>query len=254
ARQAQSRIKALAKLERVAAAHVDSPFTFQFREPEAMSQTLIEAEKVAVGYGEKAVLRLINLRVTAGTRVGLLGRNGAGKSTLIKLIAGELEAREGRLVRDKRIKFGYFAQHQLELLRPDMSALWHMQQIAPASRDQDLRTFLGGFGFTEQKAFQLTGEMSGGEKSRLVLATIVWQKPNLLLLDEPTNHLDLEVRAALTLALQDFEGAVVLVSHDTALIETVVDKYWLVDKGKVSLFDGDLADYKAYRAKADREK
>ena len=254
ARQAQSRIKALAKLERVAAAHVDSPFNFQFREPEAMSQTLIEAEKVAVGYGEKTILKNINLRVTAGTRVGLLGRNGAGKSTLIKLIAGELEAQEGRLVRDKRIKFGYFAQHQLELLRPDMSALWHMQQIAPTARDQDLRTFLGSFGFTDQKAFQLTGEMSGGEKSRLVLATIVWQKPNLLLLDEPTNHLDLEVRAALTLALQDFEGAVVLVSHDTALIETVVDKYWLVDKGKVSLFDGDLDDYKAYRAKADREK
>jgi ATP-binding cassette, subfamily F, member 3 len=253
ARQAQSRIKALAKLERVAAAHVDSPFTFTFREPETNPHNLFDATKVSVGYEDGPdILSSVTVHVSAGTRVGLLGRNGAGKSTLIKLIAGELEAKQGQLNRDRRMKMGYFAQHQLETLRPDQSALWHMQQVAPEERDQNLRTHLGTFNFPGQTVFDETGKMSGGEKSRLVLAMIIWTRPNLLLLDEPTNHLDLEVRAALTIALQDFAGAVVLVSHDTALIETVVDKYWLIDKGKVALFDGDLGDYRAYRQKADR--
>jgi ATP-binding cassette, subfamily F, member 3 len=253
ARQAQSRIKALAKLERVAAAHVDSPFTFQFREPESNPHNLFDANKVAVGYEDGPdILSSVSVHVSAGTRVGLLGRNGAGKSTLIKLMAGDLEARGGQMTRDRRMKMGYFAQHQLETLRSDQSALWHMQQVAPETRDQDLRSHLGTFNFPGQTVFDPTGKMSGGEKSRLVLAMIIWSRPNLLLLDEPTNHLDLEVRAALTIALQDFAGAVVLVSHDTALIETVVDKYWLIDKGKVALFDGDLSDYRAYRQKADR--
>ncbi|MEX6723346.1 ABC-F family ATP-binding cassette domain-containing protein [Parapedomonas caeni] len=252
ARQAQSRIKALAKLERVAAAHVDTPFTFSFREPEGMASALFETTKASIGYGDKTILSNVSVRIGGGTRVGLLGRNGAGKSTLIKLIAGELEAQSGEVKRDRKAKLGYFAQHQLELLRPDQSPLWHMKQVAPNAREQELRTYLGTFDFTDKTAFQETGTMSGGEKSRLVLATIIWNRPNLLLLDEPTNHLDLEVRAALTLALQDFTGAVVLVSHDTALIETVVDNYWLIDKGRVSPFDGDLADYKAYRIQADR--
>jgi ATP-binding cassette, subfamily F, member 3 len=253
ARQAQSRIKALAKLERVAAAHVDSPFTFEFREPESNPHSLFDASKVGVGYDDAPdILSSVNVHVSAGTRVGLLGRNGAGKSTLIKLIAGELEPRGGQLTRDRRMKIGYFAQHQLETLRPDQSALWHMQQVAPDARDQDLRTHLGTFNFPGQTVFDQTGKMSGGEKSRLVLAMIIWTRPNLLLLDEPTNHLDLEVRAALTIALQDFVGAVVLVSHDTSLIETVVNNYWLIDKGRVAAFDGDIADYRAYRAKADR--
>lgn len=253
ARQAQSRIKALAKLERVAAAHVDTPFTFGFREPEGMSSCLVEADKVDVGYGDKTILSRVSVRVTAGLRVGLLGRNGAGKSTLVKLIAGEIGAQKGELTHDKRTKIGYFAQHQLEMLRPDQSPLWHMAQTAPTTREQELRTYLGGFDFTHQKVFQETGTMSGGEKSRLVLAMLIWNRPNLLLLDEPTNHLDLEVRAALTLALQDFTGSVVLVSHDRALIETVVDRYWLIDKGKVGVFDGDLEDYRKYRQQADRE-
>lgn len=252
ARQAQSRIKALAKLERIAAAHVDTPFTFRFREPEGMSSTLLEAEKISIGYGDTTILSRVSIRVGAGTRVGLLGRNGAGKSTLVKMIAGELEPQQGHLIRDKRAKIGYFAQHQLETLRPDQSPLWHMMQVAPNAREQELRTYLGGFDFSDKTVFQETGTMSGGEKSRLVLAMIIWDKPNLLLLDEPTNHLDLEVRAALTLALQDFSGAVVLVSHDRALIETVVDSYWLIDKGTVSLFDGNLEDYRIYRAKEDR--
>jgi ATP-binding cassette, subfamily F, member 3 len=253
ARQAQSRIKALAKLERVAAAHVDSPFTFEFREPDSNPHSLFDANKVGVGYDDAPdILSTVNVHVSAGTRVGLLGRNGAGKSTLIKLIAGELEPRGGMLTRDRRMKIGYFAQHQLETLRSDQSALWHMQQVGPEARDQDLRTHLGTFNFPGQTVFDVTGKMSGGEKSRLVLAMIIWTRPNLLLLDEPTNHLDLEVRAALTIALQDFVGAVVLVSHDTALIETVVDKYWLIDKGRVAEFDGDISDYRAYRLKADR--
>jgi ATP-binding cassette, subfamily F, member 3 len=253
ARQAQSRIKALAKLERVAAAHVDTPFTFAFREPDDVQNTLFESEKANIGYGDKTILSKVSVRVGAGTRVGLLGRNGAGKSTLVKLLAGELEPQAGELRRDRKCKIGYFAQHQLETLRMDQTPLWHMNQIAPRSADKELRSYLGTFDFSDQKVFQEIGTMSGGEKSRLVLAMIIWDKPNLLLLDEPTNHLDLEVRAALTIALQDFVGAVVLVSHDRALIETVVDKYWLIDNGRISDFDGDMEDYRQYRVMADRK-
>ncbi|WCL54288.1 ABC-F family ATP-binding cassette domain-containing protein [Gimibacter soli] len=253
ARQAQSRIKALAKLERVAAAHVDTPFTFKFREPDAMATTLWEALGADAGYPGKQILGDITLNIGAGTRVGLLGRNGAGKSTLIKMIAGEIESAGGEVIRDRKLNIGYFAQHQLETLDPEQSPLWHMKKKAPQAREQELRTYLGTFDFSDKTVFQETGTMSGGEKSRLVLAMIIWDRPNLLLLDEPTNHLDLEVRAALTLALQEFEGAVVLVSHDTSLIETVVDRYWLIDKGTVSEFDGNLLDYKRYRAQADRK-
>ncbi|WP_262692238.1 ABC-F family ATP-binding cassette domain-containing protein [Kordiimonas aestuarii] len=252
ARQAQSRIKALAKLERVAAAHIDTPFTFKFREPDAMATTLWESTGADAGYPGVRILSDVTVHIGAGTRVGLLGRNGAGKSTLIKLIAGEIETMGGELTLDRRINIGYFAQHQLETLDPEQSPLWHMKQKAPRAREQELRTYLGTFDFSDKTVFQNTGTMSGGEKSRLVLAMIIWDRPNLLLLDEPTNHLDLEVRSALTLALQDFSGAVVLVSHDTALIETVVDSYWLIDNGTVSSFGGDLQDYKKYRAQADR--
>ncbi len=252
ARQAQSRIKALAKLERVAAAHIDTPFTFKFREPDAMASTLWASEGAGAGYGEKQILSDVTVHVGEGSRVGLLGRNGAGKSTLIKLIAGEITSGQGDITRDRRINIGYFAQHQLETLDPEQSPLWHMKQKAPNAREQELRTYLGTFDFSDKTVFQETGTMSGGEKSRLVLAMIIWDRPNLLLLDEPTNHLDLEVRSALTLALQEFTGAVVLVSHDTALIETVVDSYWLIDKGTVTPFDGDLMDYKRYRAQANR--
>ncbi len=253
ARQAQSRIKALGKLERVAAAHVDTPFTFRFREPEGISSTLMEANKVDIGYGDNTILSKVSLRIGPGTRIGLLGRNGAGKSTLVKMIAGELAAKGGELSLDKRTRIGYFAQHQLELLRPDRSPLQIMMDAVPNAREQELRSYLGGFDFSDKTVFQDTGTMSGGEKSRLVLALIIWDKPNLLLLDEPTNHLDLEVRAALTMALQDFSGAVVLVSHDRALIETVVDRYLLIDQGKVQAFDGDLEDYRIYRAETDRK-
>ncbi|TNE66158.1 MAG: ATP-binding cassette domain-containing protein [Alphaproteobacteria bacterium] len=252
ARQAQSRIKALAKLERVAAAHVDTPFTFRFREPDAMATTLWEANGADAGYPGKTILSGITTHIGAGTRVGLLGRNGAGKSTLIKLIAGEIKSEGGEIIPDRKLNIGYFAQHQLETLDPEQSPLWHMKQKAPRTREQELRTYLGTFDFTDKTVFQETGTMSGGEKSRLVLAMIIWDRPNLLLLDEPTNHLDLEVRAALTIALQEFAGAVVLVSHDTALIETVVDSYWLIDQGTVTEFDGNLLDYKRYRAQADK--
>jgi ATP-binding cassette, subfamily F, member 3 len=253
ARQAQSRIKALAKLERVAAAHVDTPFTFAFREPDDVQNTLFESHKVDIGYGDRTILSKVSVRVGAGTRVGLLGRNGAGKSTLVKLLAGELEPKLGEIVTDRKCKIGYFAQHQLETLRPDQSPLWHMNELAPKAADKELRTYLGTFDFSAKTVFQEIGTMSGGEKSRLVLAMIIWNKPNLLLLDEPTNHLDLEVRAALTMALQDFTGAMVLVSHDRSLIETVVDKYWLIDNGQVTDFDGDLEDYRQYRVLADRK-
>jgi ATP-binding cassette, subfamily F, member 3 len=253
ARQAQSRIKALDKLERIAAAHADTPFTFEFREPDDVAHTLFEADKVDIGYGDKIILNKVSVRCGKGTRVGLLGRNGAGKSTLVKLLAGELEAQSGELRRDRKSKIGYFAQHQLEMLRSDQSPLWHMMQAAPRSAEKELRSYLGTFAFSDKTVFQETGTMSGGEKSRLCLAMMIWDKPNLLLLDEPTNHLDLEVRAALTLALQDFTGAVILVSHDRALIETVVDKYWLIDNGRVSDFDGDMSDYRAYRQQADRK-
>ena len=243
ARQAQSRIKALARMERIAAAHVDTPFEFAFRKPAVQSDPMLNLDGVEAGYGGVAVLRDIRMTLRPGTRLGLLGRNGAGKSTMMKLLAGALAPLAGQRVEGKGLQIGYFAQHQLEQLRPDESALWHLTRLSPKTREQELRDFIGGFNFHGDQATEPVGPMSGGEKSRLALALIVWQRPNLLLLDEPTNHLDLDMRHALTLGLQDYEGALVLVSHDRSLVRTTADELWLVDQGRVAPFDGDLEDY-----------
>ena len=250
ARQAQSRIKALARMEKIAAAHVDTPFEFAFRKPASQSDPMLNLDGVDAGYGDVTVLSGIRMTLRPGERIGLLGRNGAGKSTMMKLLAGALAPLAGHRVEGKGLQIGYFAQHQLEQLRPDESALWHLTRLSPRTREQDLRDFIGGFNFHGDQATEPVGPMSGGEKSRLALALIVWQRPNLLLLDEPTNHLDLEMRHALTLGLQDYEGALVLVSHDRSLLRATADELWLVDDGRVVEFDGDLEDYaKRLRAK-----
>ncbi|MCK6384618.1 MAG: ATP-binding cassette domain-containing protein [Rhodocyclaceae bacterium] len=246
ARQAQSRIKALARMEEVTAAHVDTPFEFRFFEPVGSPDPLLMLEDAAAGYGDTAVLRGLTLTLRPGERLGLLGRNGAGKSTLIRLLAGESVPLSGIRREGKGLKIGYFAQHQLEQLRPDESPLWHMNHLDPRTRDQDFRNYLGGFNFHGEMATAKVGPFSGGEKSRLALALLIWQKPNLLLLDEPTNHLDLEMRHALTLALSEYEGAVVLVSHDRHLLRTVCDSFRLVADGGLTPFDGDLDDYRKW--------
>jgi ATP-binding cassette subfamily F protein 3 len=243
ARQAQSRIKALARMEEVAAAHVDTPFTFGFREPVAMPDTLLELRDAGAGYSEKPVLGDINLAIRPGERIALLGRNGAGKSTLVKLLAGVLPPISGTRREGKGLQIGYFAQHQVESLRPDESPLQHLMRLDKSTREQDLRNFLGSFDFRGDMATTACGPFSGGEKSRLALALLIWERPNLLLLDEPTNHLDLEMREALTLALQETDAAVVLVSHDRHLLRTTADSLYLVDAGRMTTFDGDLDDY-----------
>ncbi|OQS08789.1 ABC transporter ATP-binding protein [Chromobacterium violaceum] len=247
ARQAQSRVKALEKLERIAPAHIASPFDFHFDSPEHLPNPLLKLDRADAGYGDKTILSGISLSVEAGARIGLLGVNGAGKSTLVKLLSGDLAPQAGERINAQMLKIGYFAQHTLETLRPDESPLQHMQRLAPTTRELELRSFLGGFNFRGDAATDPVGPMSGGEKARLALAMIVWQKPNLLLLDEPTNHLDLEMRHALTLALQDFTGALIVVSHDRSLLESTTDVFWLVSGGKVQPFDGDLEDYRQWR-------
>ncbi len=244
ARQAQSRIKALERMERIAAAHVDSPFEFRFAEPERLPNPLLAAEKVAAGYNGRRVLDHVNLVINPGARLGLLGPNGAGKSTLIKLLAGVLPPLAGRIETGQGLAIGYFAQHQLEQLRPDWSALRHLQGPDERASDQQLRDFIGGFGFAGDRALDPVEPFSGGEKARLALALLVWQRPNLLLLDEPTNHLDLDMRHALTLALQDYHGALIVVSHDRHLLRTVTDEFLLVADGRAQPFDGDLDDYR----------
>jgi ATP-binding cassette subfamily F protein 3 len=246
ARQAQSRIKALARMEEVTAAHVDTPFEFRFFEPVGSPDPLLMLEDAAAGYGDVAVLRGLTLTLRPGDRLGLLGRNGAGKSTLIRLLADEAPPLMGIRREGKGLKIGYFAQHQLEQLRPDESPLWHMNHLDPRTRDQDFRNYLGGFNFHGEMATRPVGPFSGGEKSRLALALLIWQKPNLLLLDEPTNHLDLEMRHALTLALSEYEGAMVLVSHDRHLLRTTCDNFCLVADGGLKPFDGDLDDYRKW--------
>jgi ATP-binding cassette subfamily F protein 3 len=246
ARQAQSRIKALARMEEVTAAHVDTPFEFRFFEPVGSPDPLLMLEDAAAGYGDVAVLRGLTLTLRPGDRLGLLGRNGAGKSTLIRLLADEAPPLMGVRREGKGLKIGYFAQHQLEQLRPDESPLWHMNHLDPRTRDQDFRNYLGGFNFHGEMATRPVGPFSGGEKSRLALALLIWQKPNLLLLDEPTNHLDLEMRHALTLALSEYEGAMVLVSHDRHLLRTTCDNFCLVADGYLKPFDGDLDDYRKW--------
>ncbi|MFG1174875.1 ABC transporter ATP-binding protein [Erwiniaceae bacterium CAU 1747] len=246
AKQAQSRIKMLERMELIAPAHVDNPFTFSFREPESLPNPLLKMEKVSAGYGDRKILNSIKLNLVPGSRIGLLGRNGAGKSTLIKLLAGELAPLQGDIGLAKGIRLGYFAQHQLEFLRADESPLQHLVRLAPKVLEQQLRDYLGGFGFQGDKVSEETKRFSGGEKARLVLALIVWQRPNLLLLDEPTNHLDLDMRQALTEALIDFEGALVVVSHDRHLLRSTTDDLYLVHDGNVEAFEGDLEDYQQW--------
>ena len=247
ARQAQSRLKALERMERIAPAHVDSPFEFAFLAPQKLPRPLLALEQQSVGYGERVVLQSLNMTITPGARIALLGRNGAGKSTLMKLLAGELEARTGKRTEARDLRIGYFAQHQLEQLEIDESPLAHLRrhggEAAARSTEQELRSFLGGFGFSGDRVFEPIGPFSGGEKARLVLALVSFRRPNLLLLDEPTNHLDLEMRQALAVALQDYEGAVVLVAHDRHLLRAVADELILVDAGRATPFDGDLEDY-----------
>jgi ATP-binding cassette subfamily F protein 3 len=247
ARQAQSRLKALERMERIAPAHVDSPFEFAFLAPQKLPRPLLALEQQSVGYGERVVLQSLNMTIAPGARIALLGRNGAGKSTLMKLLAGELEARAGKRTEARDLRIGYFAQHQLEQLEITESPLEHLRrhggEAAARSTEQELRSFLGGFGFSGDRVFEPVGPFSGGEKARLVLALVSFRRPNLLLLDEPTNHLDLEMRQALAVALQDYEGAVVLVAHDRHLLRAVADELILVDAGHASPFDGDLEDY-----------
>lgn len=246
AKQAQSRIKALEKLERIAPAHIDSPFEFEFRAPLSLPSPLLMMEKVSAGYGEKTVLHSVKLNLVPGSRIGLLGRNGAGKSTLIKLLASEIAAQSGSIQLAKGVQLGYFAQHQLDTLRAEESALWHLARLAPEKSEQELRNYLGGFDFRGDKVNQAVKSFSGGEKARLVLALIVWQRPNLLLLDEPTNHLDLDMRQALTEALTQYEGSLVVVSHDRHLLKSTVNEFYLVHDGKAEEFNGDLDDYQKW--------
>ncbi|MDP0333644.1 ABC transporter ATP-binding protein [Glaesserella parasuis] len=246
AKQAQSRVKALEKMELIAPAYADSPFSFEFREPLSLPNPLLMMEKVSAGYGERTVLQSVKLNLVPGSRIGLLGRNGAGKSTLIKLLAGEIQAQSGHTQLAKGVQLGYFAQHQLDTLRADESALWHLARLAPEKTEQELRNYLGGFAFHGDKVKQAVNSFSGGEKARLVLALIVWQRPNLLLLDEPTNHLDLDMRQALTEALTQYEGSLMIVSHDRHLLRSTVNEFYLVHDGKVEEFNGDLEDYQKW--------
>ncbi|KAA1047788.1 ABC transporter ATP-binding protein [Pseudocitrobacter sp. 73] len=253
AKQAQSRVKMLERMELIAPAHVDNPFHFSFRAPESLPSPLLKMEKVSAGYGDRIILDSIKLNLVPGSRIGLLGRNGAGKSTLIKMLAGELSPISGEIGLAKGIKLGYFAQHQLEFLRADESPIQHLARLAPQELEQKLRDYLGGFGFQGDKVSEPTGRFSGGEKARLVLALIVWQRPNLLLLDEPTNHLDLDMRQALTEALIEFEGALVVVSHDRHLLRSTTDDLYLVHDGKVEPFDGDLEDYQKWLSDSQKQ-
>ncbi|MGF6117089.1 ATP-binding cassette domain-containing protein [Janthinobacterium lividum] len=254
ARQAQSRMKALAKMEELAPLRAAAEFSFEFREPLSAPNPLLVMEDVDAGYkieneatGEithKTIVNGIKFSLQIGQRIGLLGQNGAGKSTLIKTIAGELMPLTGDATMGKGLNIGYFAQHQVEMLRHDESPLWHLAKIAPTVREQELRNFLGGFNFPGNMVTASIAPFSGGEKARLALALIVWQRPNLLLLDEPTNHLDLETREALTEALAQFEGTLVVVSHDRHLLRATTDEFIIVADGKLQPFDGDLDDYK----------
>ncbi len=254
ARQAQSRMKALAKMEELAPLRAAAEFSFEFREPLSAPNPLLVMEKVNAGYrsedpetyeiSEKVIVGGIDFSLQTGQRIGLLGVNGAGKSTLIKTIANELDPIAGTAQFGKGLVIGYFAQHQVEMLRHDESPLWHLARIAPDVREQELRNFLGSFNFNGVMASSSIAPFSGGEKARLALALIVWQRPNLLLLDEPTNHLDLETREALTMALAQFEGTLVLVSHDRHLLRATTDQFLIVADGKLQPFDGDLDDYR----------
>jgi ATP-binding cassette, subfamily F, member 3 len=258
AKQAQSRVKALERMEKVAPLLADAEFTFGFKEPNNLPNPMLAISDASFGYtvdGEpKAILQDVSKSVLAGQRIGILGANGQGKSTLVKTIARTMPLLAGTLTEGKGLNIGYFAQQELDVLHPNDNPLEHMIRLAKElgpnsgepSREQDLRNYLGTFNFSGDMVKQSVGSMSGGEKARLVLAMIVWQRPNLLLLDEPTNHLDLATREALSMALNEFEGTVMLVSHDRALLRAVCDEFWMVGRGKVEPFDGDLDDYQKY--------
>ena len=243
AKQAQGRMKALERMEKIAPAYADSPFTFRFPEFDKTSSTLIDLDQVSIGYDKPIVSA--NITLLHDSRYALLGPNGAGKSSLIKTLVGDIAPLSGQVVPGEHLKIGYFAQHQLEALDMEANGLLHLQRLKPTASEQDLRNFLGGFGWQGERIFEPVKHFSGGEKVRLALAMIAIQKPNLLLLDEPTNHLDLEARHALTMALQAYQGAIVVISHDRHLLRQVVDNYWLVADGKVQEFEGDLQDYQA---------
>jgi len=244
ARQAQSRIKALERMERISAAHVDSPFSFSFRDLGSAPDPLLVMNRAALGYAGQTLVKLEHLAIRPGERIGLLGKNGAGKSTLIKALAQSATLLSGERVEGKDLRIGYFAQHQLEQLVASDSPLQHLQRLDATAREQELLDFLGGFDFRGEMAKAACGPFSGGEKSRLALAMLIWQRPNLILLDEPTNHLDIEMRHALSMALQAYEGGMVMVSHDRTLLATCCEKFVLVADGQASVFDGDLEDYK----------
>ena len=250
AKQAQSRVKALARMEELAPLRAAAEFSFEFREPVSAPNPLLVLDGVDVGYRvddiESKIVRGITFSLQAGQRIGLLGVNGAGKSTVMKTIAGELEPLNGTVRLGKGLVIGYFAQHQVEMLRHDESPLWHLMRLAPDTREQELRNFLGSFNFPGDMASSPIAPFSGGEKARLALALIVWQRPNLLLLDEPTNHLDLETREALTMALAQFEGTLLLVSHDRHLLRATTDQFLIVADGRLQPFDGDLDDYRQW--------
>jgi len=255
ARQAQSRLKALERMQRIAPAHVDSPFEFSFAAPEKLPKPLLAIEKQSVGYGGRPVLQNVTLTLAPGDRIALLGRNGAGKSTYMKMLAGELTALAGTRTEARDLRIGYFAQHQLEQVSPSDSPLMNLKRFGAAraarATEQELRDYLGSFGFRGDRVFEPIAPFSGGEKARLVLALVAYLRPNLMLLDEPTNHLDLEMRQALTVALQEYDGAVVLVSHDRHLLRTVADEFHVVHAGRAEPFDGDLDDYAKWLAETE---
>jgi len=246
ARQAQSRLKALERMQEVAPAHLRSPFHLRLREPERLPSPLVRLEGVSGGYDGRDVLGSVDLNLMPGARIGILGPNGAGKSTLIKILAGRLAPSAGRCDASVHLRVAYFAQHQVEQLDPDASPLLHLQRLDRDATEQARRDYLGGFGFGDARALAPVAPLSGGEKARLVLAMVLYQRPNLVLLDEPTNHLDLEMRRSLTVALQDFSGAIVVVTHDRHLVRAVTDELWLVSAGRVEPWDGDLDDYAAW--------
>ena len=252
ARQAQSRLKALARMELIARAHVDSPFHFDFASPEHLPAPLLRLESLSAGYGGQAVLDNVNITLVPGDRIALLGANGAGKSTLVKALAGELAPLGGERLPAARLAVGYFAQHRVEHLHAAVSPLSHVQRLDPGAGEQRLRDFLGGFGFRDERVQEPVSRLSGGEQARLALAMILLKRPNLLLLDEPANHLDMEMRHALSVALQEFSGAVVLISHDRHLVRTLTDRLYLVADKRVVDYDGDLEDYARWLAERRR--
>jgi len=249
ARQAQSRIKALERMRLIAPAHVDSPFHFEFRASRSLPTSLLKLDKVSTGYGEQEILADIDFSLIPGERIGLLGLNGAGKSTFIKLLAGELPTFRGQMTRARDLQVGYFAQHQVEQLDLEASALLTMQRLGAHLSEREVRSYLGGFNFRGEKVLQPVKTFSGGQKARLVLALLIWNRPNLILLDEPTNHLDLEMRLALNQALQGYDGSVILVSHDRHLLRSVCDDLWLVDGGALQHFEDDLDAYPEWLAR-----